>query len=88
MTNAVVIGMIVAARTDAPNSPNANSALDSPPATGARARAASSAVSIEPPVAWIVVAVATTMKIAMTFVQIAPPLHAESYPRYKILSVN
>ena len=73
ITNAVEIGMIVAASTEAPKSPTANSAVDNSPATGPSARAASSAVSMCPPMAKTVVAVATTMNTAMTFVQMAPP---------------
>src|SRR3954449_2758945 len=74
ITYAVEIGMIVAASTDAPNRPTANSAVDSSPATGPNARAASLADSIVPPTAWIVVAAAMTMNTAMTLVQTAPPI--------------
>ena len=66
--------MIVAASTLAPNSPTANSASASRPATGSSARAASAAEVITPPATPIVAAAATTMKTAMTFVQIDPPI--------------
>ena len=65
--------MIVAARTLAPNSPTANSASASRPATGSSALAASAADVMVPPATPIVLAAATTMKIAMTLVQIEPP---------------
>ena len=73
ITNAVEIGMIVAARTEAPKSPTANSSSAKSPGDRLQARAASAALSISP---WpkIVTAVAMTMNTAMTFVQIAPPI--------------
>ena len=49
ITNAVESGMIVAASTDAPNSPMPNSASANRPATGSSARAASAAEVITPP---------------------------------------
>ena len=73
MTKAVDSGMIVAASTLAPNNPTAKSPVASAPATGSRALAASAAEVMTPPATPIVLAAATTMKIAMTLVQIEPP---------------
>ena len=66
--------MIVAASTLAPNSPTAKSASASRPATGSSACAASAAEVIVPWAAPIVLAAATTMKIAMTLVHTDPPI--------------
>ena len=74
ITNAVESGMIVAASTLAPNSPTAKSASASRPATGSSALAASAAEVIVPLATPMVLAAATTMKIAMTLVHTDPPI--------------
>ena len=66
--------MIVAASTLAPNRPTANSASASRPATGSSACAASAAEVIVPPADADRAAAATTMKTAITLVQIEPPI--------------
>ena len=74
ITNAVVIGRIVAASIDAPNSPIANSSDASSPATGSRAAAAWPAVATSTPATPRVEATATTMNRATAFDQTAPPI--------------
>src|SRR3954454_2764880 len=76
ITNAVESGMIVAASTDAPNSPIPNSDCAKGPATGSSACAASVAevIVVAAPLTATAAAVATTMNTAITFVQTDPTI--------------